>query len=387
MGKTDGTVTGATKVVDHGADADRYVIAVLGDGFTAAEQAAYRTAAEEFTTALKAMKPFDSAWNLINVHRIDVESKQSGADNPATCADGSSPAGGATTAATYLDATYCGGDGTIRRLLVVDDALARTTANAHAPNFDVIVVIVNHTEYGGSGASKVAVYSRAANALEIALHELGHSAFDLADEYEYFAGCDSGEASHDTYTGSEPDEPNVSKESDRAKLKWRHLIDPATAVPTTTNADCTKCDPQANPVGDEETGAFAGAKYFHCGLYRPAYNCLMRTVGSGRPFCAVCQETIKATIARNAEPDCFVAGAVYADPSHPDVVWLRHWRDSRLAEGARGRALMRGLVAAYAELGPRAARHVQRHPAVARLLRDRVLSPAVAVARHHERRR
>ncbi|WP_432513058.1 M64 family metallopeptidase [Kineococcus sp. SYSU DK001] len=385
MGTADGTVTGSTKVVDHGADADRYVFAVMGDGFTAAEQPAFQTACTGFTTALQATRPFDAVWNQINVHRIDIESHQSGADNPLACGDGSAPTGGATTADTYLDARYCG-DGSIRRLLTVDSGLAQTTANARVPGWDVIVVIVNHAEYGGSGGGKVAVYSVAADALEVALHELGHSAYGLADEYEYYQGCSSGETDHDTYTGPEPGEPNVTAVSDRSTLKWRHLVASATPVPTTTNPDCTTCDTQANPVGANDIGAFAGAKYFHCGLYRPAHDCLMRTVGSSLPFCAVCQEAIKAEITRGSSPACFVASAVYADTTHPDVVWLRDWRDRRLRPGARGRTGARALVAVYGRVGPPAARHVQRHPALARLLRDRVLGPAVGLARRHGRR-
>lgn len=385
MGTADGTVTGSTKVIDHGPDADRYVIAVMGDGFTAAQQSAYQTAFTNFTNALKATKPFDAVWNQINVHRVDIQSNQSGADNPQTCGTSPPPVGGAMTANTYLDARYCG-DGTIRRLLIVDSALAQTTANARVPNWDVIVVVVNHVEYGGSGASKVAAYSLAADALQVALHELGHSAYKLADEYEYFRGCTSGETDRNTYTGSEPSEPNVTTVTDRAKLKWRHLVDAATPVPTTTNTDCTKCDPQANPVGADAIGAFAGAQYFHCGLYRPAYDCLMRTVGPSQRFCKVCQEAIKAEIIKGSKPACFVASAVYADTTHPDVLWLRGWRDRRLAPGARGRIGMRALVATYARVGPSAARYVQRHPTVARLLRDHVLGPIVTAARRHGRR-
>ena len=387
MGTADGSVTGTTKVVDNGADDDRYVIAVLGDGFTSAQQGDYAIAVTDFTTALKAMKPFDDVWHLINVHRVDVVSDQTGADNPAGCGDGSAPVGGATTVDTYLDARFCG-DGQIRRLLVVDNAVAQTTANAQVPEWDVIVVLVNSTEYGGSGGDKVAVYSLAAGALEVAIHELGHSAYNLADEYEYFTGCSSGETTQNTYSDDEPDEPNVTKETDRASIKWRHLIDPATAVPTTKNPDCTTCDPQANPVTADTIGLFEGARYFHCGAHRPAYNCLMRSVGSNLPFCKVCQEAIKKVIVDNAEGACFVAGAVYADPVHPDVVWLRRWRDRRLAAGARGQAGMRALVAAYGRLGPPAARWVRRHPVVRRTLRHHLFGPAVgAVRRRSEGRR
>ena len=35
-------------------------------------------------------------------------------------------------------------------------------------------------------------------------------------------------------------------------------------------------------------------KYFHCGLYRPEFNCMMRDLS---PFCVVCKERIRETLA------------------------------------------------------------------------------------------
>jgi IgA Peptidase M64 len=383
MAAADGTVIGATKLVDHGPDGNRFVFAVLAEGFRADQQAAFETAASAFVAALQAMKPFDDLWSQINIYRVDIHSVESGADNPATCGSSGPPVGGATAARTFLDARYCG-DGSIRRLLVVDQALALTTANAQVPNYDIVVVIVNHLEYGGSGANKVAVYSLAPNALEIAIHELGHSAFNLADEYEYFAGCASGEAGHDTYTGAEPGEPNVTTVTNRANLKWRHLVDGATRIPTTTNPDCTKCPPAGSPVPAGTIGLFVGARYFHCGLYRPADDCLMRTVGAGLPFCKVCREAISKVIVADAEAAsrCFVAGAVYGDPSHPDVLLLRRWRDRHLTDGAVGRAtMMRTLVACYGRVGPPLARFAAARPRLAGALRWFVFGPAVALLR------
>ncbi len=55
------------------------------------------------------------------------------------------------------------------------------------PEFAVVLVVVNAQVYGGSGGS-VGVFSLAPGATEIALHEMGHTAFGLADEYAYYAG-------------------------------------------------------------------------------------------------------------------------------------------------------------------------------------------------------
>jgi IgA peptidase M64 len=154
--------------------------------------------------------------------------------------------------------------------------------------------VVNSTIYGGAGGA-VAVFSRAPAANEIALHELGHSAFGLADEYESYAGCASGETTQNRYTGTEPPEPNVTINTNRTTNKWRQFVAASTAMPTTTNADCTKCDPQASPVPARTVGTFEGGRFFHCGIWRPEFNCRMRTLG--QPFCAVCQDRIRRTLA------------------------------------------------------------------------------------------
>lgn len=385
MGSADGTVVGPTKIVDHGTDADRYNVVIVGDGFRAADQAAFTAAAASFAAALHAAAPFDrtSVWDRINVHRLDVHSTQSGADNPATCADGSTPASGsATTAATYFDAAFCNND--IRRLLTVDSTLVTTTVNAHVPAWDAIIVVVNHQEYGGSGGS-IATYSLAAGADLIGLHEMGHAAFELADEYEYYAGCTSGETDHDTYTDSEPTEPNVTANADAATLKWRHVIPAGQAVAAMRNPDCTACDTRPSTAPAGAIGTFEGARYFHCGAYRPAFDCRMRTIASA--FCLVCQEAIVAKVILGSSTPpvsgstCFVAGAVYGDPDHPDVRALRAWRDRHLEPGARGRTAMRALTAVYDVVGPPAARVVHGRPRLAAGLRRHLFGVLVPLLR------
>jgi hypothetical protein len=72
----------------------------------------------------------------------------------------------------------------------------------------------------------VAVFSTHPEASEIGLHEMGHTAFGFADEYEYYAGCTSGEAGHDRYPGLEPHQPNVSidiKSSKRRSAQYMEI--------------------------------------------------------------------------------------------------------------------------------------------------------------------
>src|SRR6516165_4485065 len=110
-----------------------------------------------------------------------------------------------------------------------------------------------------------------------------------------FAGCGSGEVGHDHYAGGEPSQPNVTANTNRATLKWRDLVQAATPLPTTSNANCAQCDPQGNPLPAATVGAYEGAFYNHCGAYRPQFNCRMRALSN--PYCAVCQRVIRQTIA------------------------------------------------------------------------------------------
>ncbi|MFN2495592.1 MAG: M64 family metallopeptidase [Pseudonocardiaceae bacterium] len=272
MTTSDGSVLGTTKIVDNGPPSRRWNLVVLGDGYQAGQMAQYATDVQGLVDALFATAPFDRLRNAINVYRVNVTSTDSGADDPAACG------GSGVTARTYFDASFCNNG--IRRLLLVNNSTVINTANAQVPQWTVLMVVVNSTVYGGAGGA-VATLSRAAGSAEIAIHELGHTAFGLADEYEYYQGC-GVDTDRNNHPAGEPAEPNVTINSNRATLKWRNLVAAATPIPTTSNANCAQCDPQPSPVPAGTVGAFEGAHYYHCGAFRPDFNCKMRALGHPR---------------------------------------------------------------------------------------------------------
>ncbi len=356
------TVTGVTKIRDRGADSLNFNIVFVAEGFTSAEQAAFQSAATTFVNDLFVFEPFATEVSAnINVHRLDVESVDSG--TTLTC-------GGGAGNTDFLAEVCSGG---LDRLITVDNGLVIAAADTWVPEWDVMVVVVNNSEYGGSGATDVAVYSTGTSTT-VPIHELGHSGFGLADEYEYWAGCASGETTQDNYPFAEPSEPNVTITTDRATIKWGHLIDAATPLPTTSNLDCTQCDTQLSPEPAGTVGAFEGGRYYHCGVYRPQYNCMMRI--NGVALCAVCQEHIAAQVRVIVDDDdCFVATAVYRNAHHPDVETIRGWRDHHLRPGAPMRPAMASFTAVYNRVGPLLASWVKRRPAVAASIRRRLLAP------------
>jgi hypothetical protein len=64
----------------------------------------------------------------------------------------------------------------------------------------------------------------------------------------------------------------------------------------------------------------------------------------------------KLRIESKSGTTCFVATAAYGDPDHPDVVFLRAFRDGQLQASAAGRA----FIALYWKVGPALAKPVSR---------------------------
>ena len=279
MSAADGSIGGTTKVVDHLANDRGWNLVILSDGYRDTELNQFHTNVDDFVARLQGTVPFDRVWDQINVFRVDVSSTDSGADNPAACG------GDGAAARTFFDSSFCNSG--VQRLLVADSPRVLDAAFDAVPEGHAVLLIVNSAVYGGSGG-EIGVFSLAANAVEIGIHEMGHSAFGLADEYQYWADC--AEADHDRASGSEPTEPNVTNEGDRNKIKWKGFIDSGTAVPTMSNPDCANCDNRASTVAAGTVGSFEGAHYVHCGAFRPEYDCKMRTLG--QPFCKVCQDVI-----------------------------------------------------------------------------------------------
>ena len=114
---------------------------------------------------------------------------------------------------------------------------------------------------------------------DTAVHELGHSFGVLGDEYNIDG---------DPCLFNEPAIPlpvNISTTSLLDELKWAHLVEEGTPLPTSAT--------------DADVGAFSGA--YNCDeLFRPAHNCKMRS--SSQDFCAVCSEQLVSRIYAYVDP-------------------------------------------------------------------------------------
>lgn len=237
-----------TALRETGPRANRINLVILGEGYTAAQQAQFLSDAQGQLQSILA----DEAWvrfaESVNGYAIFVASAESGADIP--------PQG--MMRDTYFDATFFTSG--IDRLLTIDEPKVYPLLTQFVPDYDVVIVLVNSTRYGGSGGA-VAVASLHASSRDLLLHELGHSFARLLDEYIESTGGD---------LALFPGAPNGTKETSRDTVPWRRFILATTPLPTTTAPD------------ENLVGLFEGVNFYPTGVYRPTFNSKMRTLN--RPF-------------------------------------------------------------------------------------------------------
>ena len=234
----------------NGPAANRVGMTILGDGYTQSQQQKFATDVDAFVNAFFSQSPYLEYAAYFNVHRVDVVSNESGADHPETN----------TLRDTALGSFYnCGN---VVRTICVDVSAVNAVLSRSVPieARDLVIVLVNDPEFGGSGGSVLVTSSNGA-AVEIALHESGHSFGRLADEYDTTPPpCNSA---------IEPAEVNAALDISRERVKWGHWVTVTTPLPTATSQNGIP-------------GAYQGARYCVSGLYRPTFDSKMRALG--RPF-------------------------------------------------------------------------------------------------------
>jgi hypothetical protein len=123
-------------------------------------------------------------------------------------------------------------------------------AELRAPFQDETVVMVNTSRYGGCGGARAVYGAGNGSAVEIAVHEVGHTLGGLDDEYQGNPGCGSSAGGANTSLNAVDGD-------------WPEWI--------------------------AELGApRQGARYYDQCIYRPSSSCEMRSLGP--EFCAVCNQ-------------------------------------------------------------------------------------------------
>ncbi len=285
-----------TKILDSGSPGTKLNIAILGDGFAASDQTAYNDKVKELLIdGVFGNDYFYEDAQAYNIYRVNLESNESGVsqrvyNEQGTPDDDSDDTITSTTlkntALGYIFSgswAHCWLESGANTADLVQDAL-----DTWVPDYDLVVVILNEPGFGGCGGGGFQIVTSGASWAVMA-HEFGHGTGGLADEY-----CKKG-----TYSGGEPSSPNVTINTNRATLKWRQYVNPATPIPTGINANpgngvCTNHNQGTKPASwsrDSDAGLFEGARYKDSGIYRPVENCRMR--GNSPLFCPVCYTELK----------------------------------------------------------------------------------------------
>jgi len=271
------------KLLNSGESRKKVDLLFLGDGYQKHEQAKFRRDALRMLDTLFAYEPYKSRSNDFNAWGIAAPSPESNISNPR--ADiWKNNIFGTTFNAFDLD----------RYVLTYANKVIRDIA-AQVP-YDALIIIANDEKYGGGGIYNLYATSTSDNARSsfVFIHELGHSFAGLGDEY-YISDVSYKEFNP---LGVEPSDPNITALLDPDNLKWKHLVDTGTPLPTPWNKSTYDKGERVDPKEEiyyGKVGAFEGAGYAPTGMYRPEVTCLMLTSTAAR-FCKVCQEAIEQRI-------------------------------------------------------------------------------------------
>ncbi|MCD4746052.1 MAG: IgA Peptidase M64 [Bacteroidales bacterium] len=239
-------------------------VVILPEGYTKDEMGVFINDCNKFAEFLFTFSPYKEYKNKFNIRGVLAPSEGSGSDIPAD----------SIWKKTLINSSFYTFDSE-RYCMTTDNKSVRDLA-ANAP-YDQIYILVNTEKYGGGAIFNYYSVSVNSNkqAAKIFVHEFGHGFAGLADEY-----YTSSTSYNDFYQlDVEPWEPNITTLVDFDK-KWKHLLKKKIPIPTPDEEKYYK-----------KLGVFEGGGYVAKGVYRPAYDCLMKSFNDDQ-FCDACKEAI-----------------------------------------------------------------------------------------------
>lgn len=243
-------------------------VAILAEGYTGKEMDLFYQDAQNACESLFSHEPFRSMKDKFNIIAVASPSTDSGVSVPRE------NQWKQTAIHSHFDTFYSDRYLTTSRVKSIHNALAGIP-------YEHIIILANTDVYGGGGIYNSYTLTTAHHPMfkPVVVHEFGHSFAGLADEYFY-----EDDTMTDTYPlDIEPWEQNISTRIDFAS-KWENMLIKGTPIPTPT------AERKKYPVGVYEGGGYSAK-----GIYRPAYDCRMRTNGYPE-FCPVCQRAIRRVI-------------------------------------------------------------------------------------------
>jgi len=290
-----------------GPAAQRLNLVVLGDGYTASEQAKFHADVDRHMNVLWSIEPFRSYRAYFNVYRIEIVSGTSGIrcdpdDTPPdpnrTTPLGLHYADGCTNPlARGITFQNYGTQALNRYLQQLVAPLGITAVNRQ------VLAVANTDTYGGIGGTNATTSGGAPQGPLITPHELGHSLGLLQDEYPYSDRPTPGPP----YTGGEPSSRHhtlLTEEQMRAQQAkwWRWLGEESES---------------GGPIGRYESGMYAAS-----GVWRPSEHSMMRWLGF--PFDQVSREVMTQRIGgrRDTNAMALVSTPTGTPVGPTDVLWV-----------------------------------------------------------------
>jgi len=256
------------KMHDGGDPNNKVDIVIIPDGYSKDDMGKFEADVKRFMGYFFSCSPYKENKNNFNFWAVFAPSEESGTDIP----------GKRVYKNTIVNASFYTFN-TERYLMTMDVKKLRDIA-ANVP-YDQIMILVNSPIYGGGGVFNY--YSIVSSDDDysdyVMCHEFGHAFGDLADEY-----WTSDVAVNDYFNQKiEPVQPNITTLVDFAS-KWKSLVDKDVPVPT----------PNERKYYDK-VGAFEGGGYVEKGIYRPKFDCTMKS-RSRDNFCPVCKNALNEMI-------------------------------------------------------------------------------------------
>lgn len=263
-------------ILKSGDPCDCIDVAIVAEGYTAAEEGIFYEDARKAVEAILAHRPFGDYKDRFNFVAVALESEESGVSVPG---EGQWKK---TALSSHFNTFYMDRYLTTLRLKNLHDRLCGIP-------YEHIVILANTDTYGGGGIFNSYTLTTAHHkAFEpVVVHEFGHSFAGLADEYYY-----DDQFVEYYYPDCEPWEQNITTLYD-FESKWDDMLPRTIAIPTPVPSEGL-WNEDGNGK-DSLIGVYEGAGYQSKGVYRPYPDCRMKT-NSPKAFCPVCQRAIARII-------------------------------------------------------------------------------------------
>lgn len=256
------------KLIDNGTKDQCVDIVFIGDGYTKGQMDKFHDDVRLMSDYLFSQTPFSNHKNKFNIWAVDAISQDAGVTDPRKDSwknTALKSSFNTLNSDRYLTSTH--------NFLIRDYA-------ALVP-YDQIYVIANTDKYGGGGIYNHFSLTSINNprSLTVFAHEFGHAFAGLGDEY-----YTSDVTYNDFFNQAiEPWQPNLTTLKD-FDSKWKGMLAESTPIPTPVDKKYF-----------DTVGVFEGAGYVAKGIYRPWYDCRMKS-NEAPAFCPVCQGAIEKMI-------------------------------------------------------------------------------------------